>query len=120
MSFEDAVGQLNSNYFFREFTFSSNTFKPSPDNEIELADKVVWLDDLMIVYQVKERIARPNTSSRKEERWFNEEVVKNATRQIRDTLSYLRTFPKIELRNNRGDAFNIAAAQVTSPHKLVI
>ena len=66
MAFEDALGKLNADYFFREFTFSSNKFKPNPNEELELADNVVWLDDLMIVYQVKERNAPVDTTPERE------------------------------------------------------
>jgi len=120
MKFEDAIGELNAAYFFREFTFSSNTFKPNPTAELELADKVVWLDDLLVVYQVKERNAPSGTTSENERKWFAKEIVKHATRQIRDTLSYLKTYPQIELSNNRGHMFNLATAQVDRPHKLVV
>jgi hypothetical protein len=120
MSFEDAVGHLNSDYFFREFTFSSNTFKPNPNAELELADKVVWLDDLLILFQVKERNAPPSSTPEKERNWFEDEILRKATRQIRDTMSYLKNFPQIEVRNNRGHVFDIATAQASRPHKLVI
>jgi hypothetical protein len=118
--FESAVGKLNAAYFFREFTFSTNTFKPNPAKELELADKVVWLDDLMILSQIKERKAPQDTAAARERRGFTEEVVKKATRQIRDTLSYLKTYPHIKVRNNRRHVFDIARAQVTQVHKLVI
>jgi hypothetical protein len=118
--FESAVGSLNKAYFFREFTFSTNTFTPIPARELELADKVVWLDDLMILAQIKERNAPQNTTATNERKWFEEEVLKKATRQIRDTLSYLRTYPQIKVRNNRRHVFNIASAKVTQTHKLVI
>jgi len=118
--FESAVGKLNAAYFFREFTFSTNTFKPNPANEFELADKVVWLDDLMILSQIKERIAPPDTTADKERKWFADEVVKKATRQMRDTLSYLKTYPKIKVRNDRRHVFNLASAQVTQTHRIVI
>jgi hypothetical protein len=118
--FENVVGKLNATYFFREFTFSTNTFKPNPASELELADKVVWLDDLMILSQIKERIAPPNTTADKERKWFADEVVKKATRQMRDTLSYLKTYSKIKVRNDRRHVFNIASAQVTQTHRIVI
>src|SRR5260370_33152611 len=120
MNLEDAVGQLNADYFFREFTFSSNTFKPTPNAELELADKVVLLDDVLILSQIKERNAPANTAPEKERVWFEDEILKKATRQIRDTISYLKNYPKIEVRNNRGDAFNIATTQAIHQHKLVI
>jgi hypothetical protein len=119
MSFEDAVGQVNATYFFREFTFSTNTFRPNPKAELELADKVVWLDSLLIVFQVKERNTQGDTTAANERKWFTDEVEKKATRQIRNTLSYLKKYPQIEIRNNRGHAFDIATAQISNPHKLV-
>jgi hypothetical protein len=120
MNFENAIGHLNSDYFFREFTFSSNTFKPHPNAELELADNVVWLDDLLILFQVKERKAPPDSTAEKERTWFEHEILGKATRQIRDTLSYLKDFPQIEVSNNRGHVFDIATAQASHPHKLVV
>jgi len=72
------------------------------------------------VSQVKERNAPPDTNTENERKWFLDEVVKKATRQIRDTLSYLKTYNHIEVRNNRGHTFNIASTQVKHVHKLVI
>lgn len=118
--FEAEIGRINASYFFREFTFSSNTFKPDPKKELELADKIVWLDDLLIVSQLKERNPPPDTMSENESRWFRDEVLKKATRQVRDTISYLKTYPHIEVCNNRGHAFDIARARVTQLHKLVV
>jgi hypothetical protein len=118
--FETRVGQLNASYFFREFTFSTNTFKPNPARQLELADEVVWLDNFMILSQIKERNAPQDTTAANERKWFEAEVVKKGKRQIRDTLSYLETFPVIKVRNNRRHVFNIARAQVTKKHKLVV
>ena len=117
--FEDALGKLNADYFFREFTFSSNTFGPEPTKELELANKVVWLDDLVIVYQVKERAVQTVTSAEKERKWFESVVMDQGTRQIRDTLTYLNTYPQINLQNNRGDSFDVSI-KTLKPHKLVI
>jgi hypothetical protein len=118
-TFEDALGKLNSDYFFREFTFSSNEFKPTPSDELELADKIVWLDDLLMVYQVKERCVDGETTPDKERAWFESVVMDQGTSQIRDTISYLKAYSQIELKNDRGDVFDFATAQA-APHKIVI
>ena len=55
MTFEESIAKLNKAFLFKEFTFSSNTFKPTPQEELELADSLIWLDDLLITFQVKER-----------------------------------------------------------------
>jgi hypothetical protein len=120
MTFEDSIGQLNAAFFFREFSFSSNTFKPDPSAQVELADQVVWLDELLIAAQIKERNAPLRTTADKEKRWFTDEVVKKATRQMKDTLSYLNKYTNIQLANRRGHVFNLATAKVSTLHKLVI
>jgi hypothetical protein len=120
MTFENEVGHLNSDYFFREFTFSSNTFKPNPSAELELADKVVWRGNILILFQVKERKAPSDTTPNRERRWFEDQILTKATRQIRDTKSYLERFSPIEVRNNRGHVFDIANARTMRPHKVVV
>jgi len=75
MSFEEDIAKFNEFYFFREFTFSENTFRKSPTEEVELADNVVWLDDTLIVYQLKERQAPIDTTSEKEQKWFKKNII---------------------------------------------
>ncbi len=62
MSFEAELTGLNENYFFREFTFSKNTFRPAPNDEAELADNIIWIGDTLIAFQVKERIIANDTT----------------------------------------------------------
>jgi hypothetical protein len=118
--FESAVGQLNQDFFFRDFTYSTSTFTPEGGSEVELADNVVWLDDLFIVLQVKERHAPATTTAEKESKWFEAAVLKKATSQIRDTLKYLAEYATIELLNNRGQVFNVASADLSRIQKLVV
>jgi hypothetical protein len=53
MSFQEDIARFNEFYFFREFTFSKNTFRTAPREEVELADNVVWVDEPLIAYQIK-------------------------------------------------------------------
>jgi hypothetical protein len=120
MRFEGALGKLNESYFFREFTFSTNTFRPDKRTELELADAVVWLDDFLIVIQVKERYATFGATSTNEENWFQNEVLGKAVTQVENTLRYLHAYDSIELENNQSHAFNLADAKGKRTHKLVI
>src|ERR1039457_4876085 len=99
MAFQDDIAALNEFYFFREFTFSQTKFRPTPKNELELADNVVWLGDTLLIYQIKEREV-VGTTLENEERWFEKKVLGLATSQIRDTLSYLQTYPEICVENH--------------------
>lgn len=116
---EQYTSELNSNVFFREFSFARNNFSPKPKEELEFADHVVWLDDLLFVFQCKERnISESNSDD--EKRWFNNKVVRKATKQIRNTLGYLIDYKEIHLTNDRNHIFNIATAQLKSIDKIVL
>jgi len=119
MSFEEELAALNEDYFFREFTFSKATFRPAPREEVELADNIIWIDETLIAFQVKERAVANETSPEDESRWFSRKVVTLGTKQIRDTLAYLRENKGIELENHRGHTFILESEKVDTIHKLV-
>jgi hypothetical protein len=120
MSFEEDIAKFNECYFFHEFTFSNTTFHQSPKEEVELADNIVWLDEPLIVYQLKERQAPNDTTAEKEKRWFNRKILDSAKSQIRDTLNYLQSHSKIQIQNHRGHAFNIEVSSLDSIHKVIL
>jgi hypothetical protein len=120
MSFEDNIAALNEAFFFREFTFAKNTFRPTPQNEFEFADNILWIDDLLVVFQIKERHAPGETTVEAEEKWFTNNVIGEAKRQIRNTLDYLKTCHRIHLENQRGHAFDLATANLKDLHKVII
>jgi len=102
---ENDVAVINSNFFFKEFTFSKNKFKVrETDKELELADNVIWLDDLLIIYQIKER---NNVVDDKDKviNWFNQKVTKKAVKQIKDTLKYFENYDGIVIQNEKGHTF---------------
>ncbi len=119
MSFEEELAKLNEDYFFKEFTFSKTTFQPTPKDEVELADNIVWVDNLLIAFQIKERNISGETTSEDEERWFARKVVTKGTKQIRDTLNYLQENERIELENHRGHIFHLESKNINTVHKVV-
>ncbi len=120
MSFEDDINNLNEFFFFKEFTYSKNKFKRADGQEVEVADSIVYLDDVSFVFQVKERDIQTNSSSENEEKWFKNKVIKLATRQIRDTVSYINNYQGVTLANNRGHSTDVSTASLASLHKIVI
>ena len=120
MAFADELAALNEWHFFREFVYSRNTFQPSPGQEVELADSLMWLGDLLIAYQLKERELVPGANAETEKRWFEKKVLRQATRQVRDTVGYLNRVRKIAVQNHRGHTFDLAFESVRQFHKLVV
>ncbi len=99
-SFEAVFAGATAGFFLREFCFSSTEFVPPNKSEVELADFVIQLDDLLMVFQVK---ARESTTAdpERERSWFRDKVLKTATRQVRETVMYLLQCPP-EIANDRG------------------
>ncbi|SDA16527.1 hypothetical protein SAMN05216315_10811 [Nitrosospira sp. Nsp18] len=120
MTFENELATLNEWYFFREFTYSKTTFSPEPSQEVELADSILWIGDLLVVYQLKEREVQSATTVEAEKRWFERKILRQATRQIRDTLTYLNYPGTIEIQNQRGHAFGIDIRTIHELHKLIL
>ena len=121
-SLEEFVANLNQNLFFREFSFSQNKFSPTPSEELELADHVVWLDDLLVTYQVKERKQKTGEvrTSETERAWFKNKVLKKATKQIRDTQKYFASYPQIYITNEKGHTFDVKMAKVITRINLIL
>ncbi len=115
---EAYIAELNSNFFFKEFTFSSNKFKiDEKGQELELADNVVWLDDLLLITQIKERNKSSNSN---DENWFKSKVLRKAVKQIKDTISYFEIYKDISIPNEKGHILNVSEARKIEPIKLII
>ncbi len=98
---EELVSELNRTIFFKEFSFSKNDFWPTPDQSREFADHVIWLGDSLIIFQVKEREAIPISSIEAERQWFDKKVIAKASKQVRDTLDFLKNYPQIPITNHQ-------------------
>jgi hypothetical protein len=111
---------LHNLLFIEEFVFSRNQFSPPAGSELELADAVVVRGDVLLICQIKERSTDDAGDEQVERRWFEAKVLKRATKQVRDTLSYLRTYPEIRVPNERGRVFNLGGRAFADILKLVI
>ena len=111
---------LHGLVFFEEFAFAKNKFKPPDGTELEFADAVVALDDVLLVMQIKERYITRPTNQVVESNWFDRKVVRTGTRQVRDTLRYLEARSEITLPNERGRLFNIAAGRYSEIIKFIV
>ncbi len=120
MAFADNLAAINEWYFFREFTYSKTTFRPSPSKETELADAIIWIGDLLVVFQLKEREADSDTTVEAEKHWFERKVLWKATRQIKDTLLYLNTAGTIEIKNHRGHISRLDFRSINHLNKLIV
>lgn len=117
---ESLVRLLNQSHFYKEFSLAKNKFFPEPGSEQEFADHVVWLRDILIVYQIKERAGGGSFSIKNERAWFRKKVLGLAKKQIKDSLGFLRHCPNIKIVNQRGDTFNINTPDIKQIFCVVI
>lgn len=115
---EKIISFINTNVFFNEFTFSRNEFTtPDGKSELQLADNVVWLDDIFFIYQIKDRSVEAEGS---EIKWFENKVLKKAVKQIKGTLKYFDDYKNITIVNERGHQLNISEANPKNAKKIIV
>jgi hypothetical protein len=121
MNLEQFIGDLNSLAFFKEFTFSQNTFKPvAGGTELELADNIVWMGDDLTILQLKERSPNDVKDDASEARWFTDKVLGKAAKQVRDTLKFLEVNLTINVTNKQGHSFEIRGNEIGTKTKIVV
>lgn len=114
---ENLISYINSNVFFREFTFSKNDFKDlNSKQQLEFADNVVWLEDIFLIYQIKEK----DNDSSNDEKWFQNKILNKAVKQIKSTLKFLENYPEINIENEKGHKLNITAAKIYDSKRIII
>ncbi|MGV3588053.1 MAG: hypothetical protein ACO1OF_13690 [Adhaeribacter sp.] len=116
---EDLISAINSKIFFREFTFDKNDFYPK-DGKKELADNVLWLDDLLILIQIKERNKHEIKTRREENNWFKNTVLKKAKNQIKDSLDFFNRYKIIPIKNRREKILDISNIDPKGAKKIII
>jgi hypothetical protein len=115
MSLEKRIAAIARTIFLPEFSFAANKFQVDKVGQLELADHIVWADDLLIAIQMKER-----ERDLPEANWFEDKVLKKATKQVRDTLSFLGKYDAILIENQRGHRFHLEPAKLKRKFMVVV
>lgn len=114
---ENLISIINSNVFFKEFTFSKNDFKElNTKQNLEFADNVVWLDEIFFIFQIKER----ENETGDDKKWFENKVLNKGVKQIKSTLKYLENYPEILIENEKGHKLNISNVRGNNVSKKII
>ena len=68
---EKLLSSFSENYFFKEFVYADLKFTPKGGTEIELADLIINLEDIVLAIQLKERNEKDRTQDKNiEEKWL--------------------------------------------------
>lgn len=86
---EKLLSSFSENYFYKELVYADLKFTPIGGTEIELADLIINLEDIILAIQLKERNEKDRTQDKNiEEKWLKKKC-KKAKEQIKDTISYI-------------------------------
>ncbi|MES0100911.1 hypothetical protein [Mesorhizobium sp. M0019] len=119
MTLEEFTAQLNATTFWKEFTFSGTRFFPRPKHQVELADGIVKIGSLALVFQLKER-TEETSDPEAERQWFRRKVLRKGTDQIKDSLRYLAENEEIRLTNEQGHEVAVRGADLQDVKKIVV
>lgn len=98
---EKLLSSFSENFFYKELVYADLKFVPEGGTEIELADLIINLEDVILAIQLKERNEKDRTQDKNvEEKWLTKKC-KKAKEQIRDTISYINN-EKVSFINARG------------------
>jgi len=106
--FQDFTAQQHANAFMRAFSFPSIQLPRSPEDELELADRIVLLDNIGFIFQLKEREQKVASKPGDLEKWVANNVVKKATKQVQNTRDLLRRYKGLSLVNHFGHRVYVA------------
>lgn len=103
---EKLLSSFSEDFFYKELVYADLKFVPEGGTEIELADLIINLEDVILAIQLKERNEKDRTQDKNvEEKWLKKKC-KKAKEQIKDTILYINN-EKVSFVNARGKATKI-------------
>lgn len=98
---ERLLSSFSEEFFYKEFVYADLKFTPEGGTEIELADLIINLEDVVLAIQLKERNLKDRTQDKNiEEKWLTKKC-KKAKEQIKDTILYIKN-GNVAFLNARG------------------
>ncbi|MFL5565534.1 MAG: hypothetical protein ACJ77J_10605, partial [Gemmatimonadaceae bacterium] len=70
----DFAAQQHANVFMRAFSFPASQLPAAAEKEVELADRVMLIDDIAFIFAVREREQRVASKVGDLEKWISNQV----------------------------------------------
>jgi hypothetical protein len=99
---QEFTAQHHANVFLKAFSFPTTQLPRSSEDETELADRVVLMDNIGFIYQLKERDQKVATKPGDLEKWVANNVVKKGAKQVKNTRDLLTSYAGLSLVNHFG------------------
>ncbi len=104
---EQLLSAFSEDYFFKELVIDELKFTPEGSTEMEVADLLINLGNIIIAIQLKSRNAEDKTgNSILESKWLQKKC-KIAKGQVKETLQFISSGTLPNFRNKRGQAITL-------------
>lgn len=113
---QEFTARQHANVFLRAYSFPTTHLPRSADDEAELADRVVLMNNIAFIFQLKEREQKVASRPGDLERWVTSNVVKKGVKQVQNTRDLLRGYRGLSLVNHFGHRLTFA---LSDPEDLV-
>lgn len=96
---EEILSAFSKMYFYNELVQDELKFTPAGYSEVELADLIVNLGDIILAIQLKARDENEQTDDmEKESKWLDSKS-KKAKKQVKDTIEYISNGEPLQFKN---------------------
>lgn len=113
---QEFTARQHANVFLRAYSFPTTQLPRSADDEVELADRVVLMNNTAFIFQLKEREQKVASRPGDLERWVTSNVVKKGVKQVQNTRELLRSYRSLSLVNHFGHRLDLT---LNDPEDLV-
>ena len=104
---QDFTAQQHANIFLRAFSFPTLQLPRASDEEVELAARVVLIDKIGFIVQLKEREQKVASKPGDLEKWVTANVVKKGVKQVQNTRELLQAYKGLSLVNHFGHRVSV-------------
>lgn len=104
----------------RAFAFGANQLPTTAEKQPDLADRVMLLDDIGFIFQLREREQKVSSKSGDVEKWVAGQVVKKGVRRIQATREVLSGYAGLSVVNHFGHRVTVSPKNVDSLVGIVI
>lgn len=104
---EEMLSAFAQMYFYKELVQDRLRFSEAGSTEKELADLLLNLGDIVLAIQLKAREEADKTDDQEKEiKWLNHKC-KNAKKQVKDSIRYIRTGSLPDFENGRNQQVSV-------------
>jgi hypothetical protein len=116
----DFIAQQHANVFSRAFSFATTQIPTTSEKEPDIADRVLLLDNVGFIYQLREREQKVASKTGDVEKWVAGQVVRKGVRRIQTTRELLASYVSLSVVNHFGHRINVSSRNPESLVGIVI